>query len=358
MILPVRSCWAASSCSLLLLLCFGFAALAWLYPFHLMGLNPHLTIADWAHEADPALRAALSGNLFGMYGQGQTPLMMPLALLIRLPALSGLGYTGRSTLSCRGSAHVNGWWINSVPTLLPNRQATINYLTDTRRYEVGAIGLMVLTAMIVVASLWYRASRQQRISAVVATLALLFVPLTGEALRWSHPEEILLAAMIMLALLAAGRGRWLLAAIAFALAFATKQPAWLAAPTLPFLFPAGWRVRGCAVTAGVAAVICAPFLLGHLSAVWASQNGQLSAVPSAADPQMHISLWGALGTTAGVATRWLLPALAVVLPVAVAWRRHWQLNVREGAGVICIILLARCVLDPFDISYYALPSGR
>jgi hypothetical protein len=283
--------------------------------------------------------------------------MMPLALLIRVPELTTAGYDFVHTF-LSGLSHANGWWINSIPILGPGRGATINYLTDTRRYEIGAVGTLVLTAMIVIGSLWYRATRGQRISVVLAVMTLLFTPLTGEALRWSHPEEFLLAGTIMLALLAAQRQRWTLAMVAVGLAFATKQPAWLIAPTIPFMLPKGMKIRGCALAVGVAVIICAPFLYNHVSEILGSQTGQLGAVsnPTDADPQMHIGLWGAIGGTAGVATRWFIPVLALLTPLFVAWRRHWQLTVMEGAAVITIVMLLRAVLDPFDISYYALPA--
>jgi hypothetical protein len=354
---PVRALILVLKLLLLLLGSFGLCILVWCYQYRITGVNPHSHIADWAHEADPYLRAAVSGHFFNMFGlPSGPPLMMPFALLIRLPALSGLGYAITHFL-LPSVSHANGWWINSVPSLGPGRLATINFVTDTQRYEIGAIAVFAFATAMVVGSLWYRASVRQRVSVVVATLFLLFSPLSGEALRWSHPEEFLLAATVMWMLLAAGRGRWTLAAVAAALAFATKQPAWLVAPTLLFIFPMPIRWRALALAFGLAIIICAPFLLPHLSAVWDSASGQLSATPNSGDPQMHISIWGALGVSNGLGgARYLTLLIAVLLPVGLAMRRGWQLSVVEASGVIVLVLIARAVFDPFDISYYLLPA--
>src|SRR5206468_12332940 len=102
-----------------------------------------------------------------------------------------------------------------------------------------------------------RAGRSEAERAMVG-VALLLSPLAVRALHWGHPEELLGAALCVGAVIAAARGRWILAGIMLGCAIATKQ--WAALAVLPALIatPAPVRVRLVSATAVVALAFTVP----------------------------------------------------------------------------------------------------
>lgn len=325
----------------------GVAALAWIFQFWLLGSPVSPPIGDYFKEADWGLLQAAHGHLFSLFAVSpyshEQPLMMPLSLLIRAVALAA----GAAVHVVNLHSQVN------YKGTLPTGPASV-----AARYHLGAVAALAAGLSALVASAWYRGTRSDRVLALTVALTAAAIPLAGSALFWGHPEEFLMGALIAAFLLAASRGMWMLAALMFGLAVATKQPAWLLIPTFPFILPPERRRAGALLAVAVAAVVILPFVLPHLAAVWSSQGKQVGA--STAEPSPS-SLWGLfrhLGL-AGLSQygRDLTILVAVALPLGVAARNRWRMSVLQGAAVCVIVLLARSAFDPFNVSYYEYPAA-
>lgn len=188
-------------------------------------------------------------------------------------------------------------------------------------------------------------------------------PITVRALEVGHPEELLGAVLCVAAVLAALRERPALAGVLLGLAVANKAWAVLAiGPVLLALGAGRWRATG--VAAVVAALILAPI------ALLAGRTGAPQGITGAIfHPQQVWWFFGAHGEAVQsfsglrpgyrVAPDWLngishpLIVLLAVPLSAVWWRgRHDR---RDALGLLVLLMLLRCVLDPWDSVYYALP---
>jgi hypothetical protein len=335
--------------------CLAAAELTWIFQLWLAGAQgvsaQRRYNGDYFVEADWALIQIAHAHVFSIFAAPPPPrgipLMMPLSLLIRGPALA----VGAALHIITLHSHANVRRIHGVSFPFP-------HASDNIRYQVGAVVTLAAGVSAVVATMWYHACRRDRIAALVLGVSMLALPLAGSTLVWGHPEEFLMGALIIAFILAASRELWGLAAVMLGLAVATKQPAWLLIPTFPFLLPPGQRRRGLIIAAAVAAVLILPFALPHLSALIGGQSGQVGA--SAQQPVLA-SLWGiprALGwANLSSSGRPLIILCAIILPLGVAARNHWKLSVTQGAAIIALVLLARSALDPFNISYYEYPAA-
>jgi hypothetical protein len=195
-------------------------------------------------------------------------------------------------------------------------------------------------------------------------------PLTLRALDVGHPEELLGGALCAGAALAALRDRSLLAGLLLGLALGNK--AWAVLAVLPVLLalPAGGRVRALCVAVPVAGVLVAPVLFGGAATVVASSAHTTGVI------FQPWQLWWFLGDHGHVirgvyeekvgyraAPGWISPVghpLVVVAGAGVA--AAWALVTRGGGrargdalGLLALVLGIRCVLDPWNTDYYALP---
>lgn len=100
-------------------------------------------------------------------------------------------------------------------------------------------------------------------------------PLTFEALKNGHPEEILTAALVVGAVAVAADGRSRRAALVLGLALATKQ--WAVLAILPTLMALpGRRVRAGLGAAAVALTLTLPFVIASPGDFKASQQNAAS----------------------------------------------------------------------------------
>jgi hypothetical protein len=197
-------------------------------------------------------------------------------------------------------------------------------------------------------------------------------PVTLRALEMGHPEELLCAVFAIAALLAALDARTVLAAVLLGLAIATKSWAVLAIGPVMLALP-GRRLFALALAGATTVAVLVPILLAGSHGAMiagASRTGQIF-VPWQAfwflGQTGHVVIGGnGLPKPAGyrVPPEWLSPlthpAIAVlVVPLSLAWARVHRALPRFGGEqiflLLALLLLLRCVLDPWNVVYYELP---
>jgi hypothetical protein len=242
---------------------------------------------------------------------------------------------------------------------------------------IGAVAALVL---------WLRrlmADRERETLAAAAIVAVCLVNLpTLRALHWGHPEELLCGALVVGAAVAALRGRALWAAVLLGLALATKQWALLALPPVLLAAPAQ-RGRIAIVAVVVAAAAYAPFAVSSperfAEVLHGAGNpqamGQADGLTAASKAgETHITaanVWWPVAekrdevragkrVTSAVVPHWVVSlshGLIVLLAVPLAWlyRRRGPRPREDALGLLALLLLLRCALDPNDFDYYHVP---
>ena len=223
----------------------------------------------------------------------------------------------------------------------------------------------VLAGLVLGLYLWGRV--RGRGGAYLALGLAAFNPITLRALEIGHPEELLGAVFCAGAVLCALEDRASWAGALLGLALANKAWAVIAiGPTLLALEHG--RVRAMLVAAGVAGVVLAPLFLHGGGAVGAAAQGSTSTGPIFQPWQ----IWWFLGSHGQVvmgnlgphvdyrtAPGWISslshPAIAVMgTPLTPAlWRLRRPRA--DALGLLALLFLLRCALDPWDIVYYQLP---
>jgi hypothetical protein len=192
-------------------------------------------------------------------------------------------------------------------------------------------------------------------------------PMAWLAVWMGHPEEPLTAALAVAAVLVARSDRPLLAGALLGLAVASKQWAVLAA--LPTVLAAPRRPFRLLVAAGVTgAVLVLPVLL---SAPGAGVAPHLAS--SSAQWFYPRQLWWPLGVEvplgvdqaagAQATPAWLAPiAKPLIVLLAVPLSAAWWLRAggrrrdrTDALGLLALLMLVRCMLDPWNVVYYELP---
>jgi hypothetical protein len=192
-------------------------------------------------------------------------------------------------------------------------------------------------------------------------------PIMLRALEIGHPEELLGAVLCVAAVLCALSDRPGWAGLLLGLAVANKAWAVLAVGPVLLALESG-RIKALVIAGSVAGAVLAPLLL---------QSGTAGhGVASAAGPTGALfhpfQLWwflgahgGAAGTPLGppagyrLAPGWLSslahPAIALMgAPLTLAvWRAKRPRT--DALGLLTLLFLLRCLLDPWDNVYYQLP---
>ena len=189
--------------------------------------------------------------------------------------------------------------------------------------------------------------------------------LTLSTLRYGHPEDLLATACAIGAVLCARSGHVGRASLLIVLAVVAKQ--WAVLAILPAAMAAprgGWRivVSGAIGTAVLLGLQLQPSSSGVHAAI--TNTGQLFhphqiwwpfGVP--ATPEF---IAGGHGTRMGPG--WLMPLTRPLIVgggalVAIAWwlRSGPDRNRDDVLGVLALVFLLRCMLDPWDLVYYHLP---
>ena len=216
--------------------------------------------------------------------------------------------------------------------------------------------------VVLAASLLARGAGRGTVAIVVGLCAV--NPITLRALDIGHPEELLGAALSAGAVLAALRGRSTLAGVLLGLAVANKAWAVLAVGPVLLALQADRR-RALAIAGAIAAAFVLPLLL----------TGAASGQPGAAAQTGSIfqpwQVWWFLGSTGEVirgadgvvkegyraAPGWVSPLshpliVGLALPLSLlAWRRR-----SDPLLLLALLFVLRCVLDPWNTAYYALPA--
>jgi hypothetical protein len=291
---------------------------------------------DWDTDSYPAVQALASGHL-GAYLDA-TPMMGPVSTAVQAPF---------AALSAGTEIEAYRW--ASFPCLL----------------AVGLLGLYL-------ASIGRRRGASPLAQALLALVPLLN-PITFEAMRFGHPEELLTAALAVAAIASAAEGHRTRAALLLGLAVASKQ--WALIAVLPTLMALpGGRLRAGATALAVAALFTLPglalapdgFLEVHEKAadtgrvvtplsVWyppapsVTETYRVDGRRLVAEVEEAPPLVGSLSHP-------LIVLLAVLLPLALALRRGGiGISGSEAMALFALLALLRCALDPVDNLYYHAP---
>lgn len=298
-----------------------------------LGFWPHET-ADYARDAGPILHPLIQGDL--TKALDHQPAMGWFAILFRVPF----------AFAARHGSTLLEYRLGNVPCVL----------------VLAALGVYLAV----------RARRQQAslLAACLVLVLAVLAPMNWHALADGHPEELLGAALCVVAVIAAASGRSPLAAgVMLGLALATKQWAVLAAGPALLAAPRGRAqiAAAAAVTAG--AITFVPVLA-------ASQHVLSPARPAAGAGRMiePASLWWPLGQVHHVAAagwtvdvhtlpQWLanlthplIVLLGILLPLALlAKTRGAPISCETALTLLALLFLLRCALDPMTVGYYHVP---
>ena len=308
------------------------AASAWLV------LDVPRSLGDYGSQVKPFLDAATTGNwsgfLSGPISEG------PLAIDIRLPFV---------LIAAAFDA------------------------VDLVRYQVGVAPFVVIAAILAgaIARRAIRAGAIWPMAALFAGLGLIN-PFSIKAIAFGHPEELLTAALLVGAMIAAPvRSYWISGGL-LGLAIASKQ--WALIGILPVALAAPYfRIRLLTCAAAIVIVLNAPLVIAHPDRFFTVQD----AAASAGSTNSFATVWwpflhagprevtrngkrialNETRRTPALVSRLSHP-LIVLVPLAlilIAWLRR-NLTLSNLLALLIAALLIRCVLDPNDIIYYHLPA--
>ena len=293
--------------------------------------------SDYDNEVAPAMRTFAGGDIAGFLAQAPS---YGGSLILRAP------FAGITALLGGGELAI--WRALAIPCLL-------------------------VVAWLAVALVRRMRDDGRSTGACALVLALFVVnPITIRALDIGHPEDLLGGVLCVAAVLAAGRSRAVLAAVLLGLAIATKAWAVLAIGPVLLALPQR-RILALFVAGAVAAVVLAPLALfgTHAAIAAGASTGSVIFLPW--------QLWWFLGESGHVVIggnglpkpdgyrvppEWLSPLThpliaLTVLPLSLLWARvrGWAPRVRGEDLLLLLALLfaLRCVLDPWNSVYYALP---
>jgi Glycosyltransferase family 87 len=294
-------------------------------------LTPAFT--DYELEAEPSLHALRAGDLAGFLDQA--------------PAYGG-------SLVLRAPFG-----------LLPNLWDG----GDLALFRAMAAPCLLAGAVLAVALWWAaRGLGRSRAACWIALALVAANPLTLRALEIGHPEELLGAALCVAAALTAGRGRPLAAGVLLGLALANKP--WAVLAVVPLLAMVhGGRIKLLAAAGVTAALVLVPLALAGSTVDAAA--GVARTTSGIFQPWQvwwffgehgHVVM-GTMGEKPDyrLGPEWLTGMahpLVVLVPVAISLALLPGLRKRpshDGLLLLAFAFLLRCVLDPWNISYYSLP---
>lgn len=245
------------------------------------------------------------------------------------------------------------------------------YASQRTLYRYGLFPCLVaLVAMAAAgASVLDRFGRPWTVQLLVAAL-MLALPVWKGGISYGHPDEFLTAGLTIGAVLAAGTGRWKLAASLLGVALASKQWALLALPATVLAAPRQARVRTAVLSVGLYAAIMSVMAIGNpdrfMDAMTAPSLGShnyvdalsvwfpiaphhdvtvFDGVKDVTIPHRHLShRFESALHPAMVVVAWLL-SLAFALR-----RRDW--NLAQVFQLLALIFLVRCMFQTGDKNYY------
>jgi hypothetical protein len=228
----------------------------------------------------------------------------------------------------------------------------------------------LLAGAILAVAVWARGRRLGR-SRAACWMALALIaanPLTLRALEIGHPEELLGGVLCVAAALCAGRGRAVPAGVLLGLAIANKPWAVLAVVPVLAMLETG-RLKLLATAAVSGSVVMLPLVLAGGAVQEAAAVARTTS-----DIFQPWQVWWFLGEHGQVVLgsfgakpdyrvgpEWLTGMahpLVVLLPLVVSLAflpRVRRLPSHDGLLLLALALLLRCLLDPWNVSYYSLP---
>ena len=212
-----------------------------------------------------------------------------------------------------------------------------------------------------------------RLSQLLIAALCLVNPLTVEAFQYGHPEELLTAALAVGAIASAAEGHRGRTAILLGLAVASKQ--WAVVAVLPALMALPGKRFRVALTAGaIAGILMLPGVLAAPGAFTevngnAAATGRIVTAWNVWYPLRHdateVHHLGGEALVAhlheapplvGALSHPLIVLLALLLPLALAWRRgSFAISGEDAMALFTLLALLRCCLDPVDNLYYHAP---
>lgn len=240
-------------------------------------------------------------------------------------------------------------------------------------FRAVSIPCLLAVAVLALALVRRMAARGRSVAVRALVLSLCVAnPVTLRALEIGHPEELLCAALAIGAVLAAADRRSVLAAVLLGLAIATKAWAVLAIGPVLLALPAR-RATALAIAGAVTAAVLAPIALAgsHATIVAGATTGSEIFVPWQVfwllGETGHVVIGGdGLPKPDGyrVPPAWLAPLTHpliafLVVPLSLLWARLRgaapRCNGEQLLGLLALLLLLRCILDPWNVVYYELP---
>jgi hypothetical protein len=189
-------------------------------------------------------------------------------------------------------------------------------------------------------------------------------PLAWKAVWFGHPEELMATALAVGAVLAALREKAVLAGLMLGAAVASKQ--WAVIAVLPTLLAVSHHhLRLLAVAAGAGGALLLPIILADPGGYAATQQ----SIASSAHWFRPRQLWWPLGEApaaelgapggAAVTPQWLALVakpliVAITIPLSALWLRR-RTRRADALLLLALLLLGRCLLDPWNVVYYHLP---
>jgi hypothetical protein len=287
--------------------------------------------SDFNNEAWPAFERLIAGDLHGFLTA--SPVAYAGSMVVRAPFAALAGALG----------------FDSMPAV----------------YRAGALPCLLALATLAV-HLARRARKdhpESRWWMLVIGLAAAS-PIAWTSVWFGHPEELLATALAVGAILAALGGRAVLAGALLGVAVASKQ--WAVLAVLPCVLAAPrHHVRLLAAAAGAGAAAMLPVMLADPGAYATAQQ----SISSSAQWFRPRQLWwpfgvpapASLGAPPGTAVTpdWLVPIakpliVALAVPLSALWLRRRRARA-DALLLFALLMLARCVLDPWNMVYYHLP---
>ncbi len=279
---------------------------------------------------DPAvaISALLHGHL--MAAAHDQPFIGLTSIILRLPVVALARLFGSGTmLEYRLGVFVCGW-------------------------ATGLVGVVVAR--------WARARGRSLSSALLIVTLMVLSPMAVGLQLDGHPEELLGGALCVAAVLSAMADRPMVAGVMLGLALGTKE--WALVAVVPVVLACSrQRLRMVTVAAGVAAplVLVLPLLdpsaflrvsktIGDTRFVYFRSWWWPLVTQSSGTPYLHLLPFGLSRTDVS----WLDPAAALAL----GWRYQRMAAHRDSAdalGLLALLLLLRCTLDPEFSGYYVVP---
>jgi hypothetical protein len=293
------------------------------------------TLGDYSYQVAPAMNALLDGDLSEFFRV--QPVYGGFSTLARLP------FSALARLADGGEQLVFQFGV--LPCLMALGMAGLGLVSTMRRHGQSALVKFVVG------------------------LLLLANPVTIAAIQRGHPEELLAAALVLGAALAAIGKRPLWAAVLLGLALGTKQ--WTLLAVIPILIACGrgYRIRTALIAGSLAVALVVPMALAD-SGQFVHNNKMAQGGWGHAS---RLSVWWPLGspqkagsegssqlTVRKLPKRWTALARPSVIALAltlslVFWLRRRGFVPADTLGLLALVLLLRCLLDPMNNDYYHVP---